>query len=313
MQEKRMHFVKSGGDPMRLFDQFFPGGQRLLNSKEWRGKGPRTCGITNAKSRSRPMNATGPVIFDIEVTYRPPGFISYVGRTKYDGWTCMMLDRNPDGTLLDGHGQPLKDGEAPVYLPFQAYKECDFNDLDFGEFIDETDVPGVTHVTYDDLMKGINERVHQLAHFSTRHSFAVPFRQRPLTKIAITDQPTKVVYDGFGTQIILFNKGTPHFKQMIYLRMVDLISDFLQGKIYIKSLPDGEGGVLINVTDSLIDISPNPTGTTRFDVLAEYLPDNFLDDVALQMQSVFLITVQVVDGKGGGLLVRPDSSHKQRD
>jgi hypothetical protein len=55
----------------------------------------------------------------------------------------MLLDRKPDGTLLDGHGGGLPDGGEPVYLPFELYHDIDFNELDFGELLSETIVGGV--------------------------------------------------------------------------------------------------------------------------------------------------------------------------
>ena len=92
------------------FDRFFPKGQYVLNRTEWRGKEARSCAITHLGGISSSMTEGEKgtaVLLDLEVTCRPKGWITYTSNTRYDGWTAMMLDRKQDGTLLDGHGNPL--------------------------------------------------------------------------------------------------------------------------------------------------------------------------------------------------------------
>ena len=50
------------------------------------------------------------MVYDVEVSYRPKGCITFTGGTKYDGWTAVVLNRAPDGTLLDDQGNPLPEG-----------------------------------------------------------------------------------------------------------------------------------------------------------------------------------------------------------
>src|SRR5205814_1801612 len=76
---------------------------------------PRSAAITRFKPRPHTAGSDDLIVFDIDVEDRPKGSISFTGGTKYDGWTAMMLDRTKDGTLLDGHGKPLPEGQPPVY------------------------------------------------------------------------------------------------------------------------------------------------------------------------------------------------------
>src|SRR5262245_14426149 len=108
------------GNPMEIISRFYPRGKQVLNRTEWRGKEPRTCGVVSVKSRPHGSMSEETPEFEVEVAYRPKGVITFSGGTKYDGWTAMILDRKKDGTLLDGHGNPLPEGQPPVYLPFEV-------------------------------------------------------------------------------------------------------------------------------------------------------------------------------------------------
>src|SRR5207244_2191277 len=111
----------------------------------------RSCGVTAV--RVRPFTAGQPFLCDIEITYRPNGTVFYVGGTKYDSWTMLVLDQKQDGTLLDGHGQPLPPSQPPVYLPYEVYHDVEFNEINFGEFVSETELQDIPHVAYEDLFK----------------------------------------------------------------------------------------------------------------------------------------------------------------
>jgi hypothetical protein len=52
---------------------------------------------------------------------------------------AIRADRKQDGSFLDGHGNPLPDGQEKVILEHDVYSEIDFNAFDFGRLVsDET-------------------------------------------------------------------------------------------------------------------------------------------------------------------------------
>src|SRR5262249_9402659 len=146
-----------------------------------RGKEPRSCGITSVRGRPHAGGSPEPIVFDIEVSYRPKGCITYTGGTKYDGWTALMLDRAQDGTLLDGQGKPLVEGHPPVYRRVEVFDGVDFNEIDFGEFIGEFEVEGVKHVSFEHVI----EQMENSGRFtmSVDSKFVAPRRHRPHVKI----------------------------------------------------------------------------------------------------------------------------------
>ena len=176
VKETVLKFVVSG-KPADIMSRFHPQGNLVLNRTEWRGKEPRSCAVNKVKGRPYSSGSKEPVLFDIEVAYRPKGCITYVGVTKYDGWTAMMLDRTKEGVLLDGHGKPLPDGQPPVYLPFEMFQDVDFNEISFGDFIGESEVGGIKHATYDDVIQQIQASQRFSASISS--SFIAPRRHRP--------------------------------------------------------------------------------------------------------------------------------------
>lgn len=309
MTEKVLRFVLKSPNPWEAMSRFHPEGKQVLNRTEWRGKPPRTCAVTNISGRSKAANDPQPTVFDIEVTCRPPGFISYVGNTRYDGWKAMVLDRAKDGTLLDGHGQALKPGEPPVYHPVDVYGDMDFNGLDFGDFIEEVETPGIKHLSYDAMMQRMNEIIEQTGRFDSKLSdeFVAPHRNRPMVKVLVADHPSETLYDGFGTQVNVINKDTPHLNHLLYVRMVQLMTDYMEGRVLVRSFPVGDDGVFVDLSDSLVDASGEGS---RFNVLHEFLPSNFLDDLAKQISATFAVETQVVDGTTTGLYVRRVSSHR---
>jgi hypothetical protein len=302
VNEKRLRFVLKSTAGVDVFERFFPGGKTILNRTEWRGKEPRSCGVTGFKSRTHRADDPSPVTYEIEVSYRPKGVITYVGNTKYDGWTAMMLDRQRDGTLLDGKGQPLADGLPPVYMPFEIHKDVEFNDLDFGEFVGEFDAPGVRHTTRDAIMEEMKEG----GSFGggTRSTFMAPRRSRPNRKIILTNQPSGPAGDKWGSDIINVSNDTPHVEQVLMDRLAELMADYLEGRCYIKSLSNGEM-TYVELADSLVDCSPNELGEDSwFDVLTSFTPAGFLEELAKRLMATYEVDVSVVDGRPGGLLLR---------
>lgn len=274
-----------------------------LNRTEWRGKEARSCAVTRVSSRPHTSGDTNPIIVDVEVTYRPKGFISYTGNTKYDGWTAMVLDRAADGTLLDGNGQPLKDGEPPVYMPKEVCDDIDFNALDFGEFIDEVEVGGVPRTTEEAVFRELQSG--QLS-TSMQGSFIAPHRSRPLKKIILSNHPTGEAVDGFGTRILNINLSTPRFEDVLMEQLSTLMCEFIEGKASIKTIENGNVA-FVQLSDALVDCEPNEYGyESWFDMMHAYTPIGFLEDLAKRLSSIYEIQVAVVPGKGGGLVLRPD-------
>ncbi len=302
MTETKLRFRKASTNPMEVFNYFYPGGKTRVNSAVWRGKEPRTCAVTGVKSRSRYANDPTPYTFDIEVTYRPPGFITYVGNTRYIGWAAMVLDRAKDGTLLDGKGMPLPEGRSPVYIPHEVYHGVDFNDLDFGRFESEQSVTLIPTMTYDQLM----ERMHEEAIKGKKiigtmtSGFAVARRHRPMKKILVTKAPA-VLEVRSDVEVIVVPRTVENFEHVLLIRLTELMTEFLEGKANVKSLGIGDDSIFVQLSDALVDASGPES---RFDVFNEFAPDTFLEDLAKQMMARFLVSAEVVTGNDCGLLFR---------
>ena len=309
-QSKLQFSLRSTEDIFSVMARFHPQGKTVLNRTEWRGKPPRTCGLTNVKVRSFSAGSTEPKTFDVEVTYRPKGCITFVGQTKYDGWTAMVLDRKNDGTLLDGHGNPLPEGHSPVYLPFELYHDIEFNEIDFGEFIGESDVENTAHLAREDVLREISSSGHFAA--SSQSEFIAPRRHRPLVKIVLSNAPSSVGTDGFGTRIINVNNFTPHLQQVLLDEFTELVSGFVEGRYSIQSISNAEC-VFVELSDILVDCTPNEEGKpSRFNCFKEYVSETFLDDLAIRLMATYEVHVSIVDGPDGGLLLRAISQPKSR-
>jgi hypothetical protein len=294
--------LKSTENPLKVMSRFFPQGKTVLNRTEWWGKEPRSCGLTNMKTRPASAGSNEPKVFDVEVTHRPKGCITFVGPTKYDGWTAMILDRKKDGTLLDGHGNPLPEGQPPVYLPLEVHEDAEFNEIDFGEFVDELEVEGIPHVTFDDVLRQMQESPRFSA--SIKSTFMAPRRHRPLVKIVLSNAPSGTGTDGFGTRIVNVNSFTPHLQEVLLDELWELVSGFIEGRYSIKNFGNEEF-VFVELSDSLVDCTPNEEGKdSRFNCLNEYVPATFIEDLAERLIATFEIQVSIVDGPTGGLLLK---------
>jgi len=304
MTETILRFVLKGVHPFKLFQRFHPDGKRVLNRTEWRGRKPRTCCITRVHGSATSLESS--LSSTVEVTFRPPGFISYLGNTRYDGWDALILDQAADGVLLDGHGKPLKEGDPPVYRPVKVYGDVDFNEIDFGEFVEEVERDDVKHVQHDVLLEEINRRIHHQGHFSFSmvSGFMAPRRNRPVAKIVVLDHQRQHQVIFPDAEIESLNRNEPHFTHVLYVRLLRLLTRFMQGEVSIKSMSDCEGGVYVELSDSLVDATQKDGGS-RFNVLKEYLPEHFMDDLARQITSLFLVDVRVVDGEQPGLYILP--------
>ncbi|NNM85165.1 MAG: hypothetical protein HKL96_05335 [Phycisphaerales bacterium] len=288
--------------PIDVFSRFHPQGRSVLNRTEWRGKEPRSCAVSSVKSRPSEFGHERPVIFEVEVSYRPKGTITYVGDTKYDGWTAMMLDRNSAGKLLDGHGMALATGQPPVYLPFELYADAEFNEIDFGEFIGESETNEIRHCRFEEVLRDLEVSGRFSA--SIESSFVAQRRHRPTVKVILSNAPSGTGADRVGTRIVIVNNLTPHLQQVLVDQLIDAVSGFIEGRYSLKNLSNDEI-VFLDVSDILVDCTPNEEGKdSRFNILGEYTPEGFLEDLAARLVGIYDITVSVVDGPTSGLLLR---------
>lgn len=290
---------------MDIMSRFHPQGHTVLNRTQWRGKEPRSCGVTTVKGHSYSAGSDEPFKFDVEVSYRPKGCITYVGDTKYDGWTAMILDRMKDGTLLDGHGKPLPDGAPPVYLPYELYKDVDYNEIDFGEFVGEYEVEGVKQYKYDDLIQQlVTSRGFR---GSVRATFMAPRRHRPTVKVILSNMPSHTASGGFGEMVINVNNQTPQLRKVLLDHLTDVMSGFIEGRYSMKNLSNNES-VFAELDDVLVDCTPNEEGKdSRFHILGEYMTDDDLENLAIRLMATYTIEVGVVTGRNRGLLLKRTS------
>jgi hypothetical protein len=282
-----------------MISRFHPNGKTLLNRTEWRGKEPRSCAVTKVESRPHVAGNTESLVFEIEVSYRPKGFITYLGDTRYDGWTAMLLNRDQDGTLLDDGGNPLSEGEPPIHVPYEVCEDVDFNDIDFGEFLREYEVQGIKYVQFDNVMRELME-----SGSVNTSTFMAPRRQRPYMKIVLSNAPSGTGSDGFGTRIININRSTPRLEQVLMDHLAELVSAFIEGRCSLKTISTHDF-VFIELSDALVDCTPNETGKeSRFDCLSDYVSGTFFEELAKRLMATYELDVNVVEGKNTGLLLR---------
>ncbi len=287
---------------LKVMEQFHPQGKQAVNSTVWQGKEPRSCSVTKVRSGVHAVDGNDPVAFEFEVSYRPKGCITFVGNTKYDGWTAMVLNRAQDGTLLDEHGKPLPEGQPPVYLPYEVYDAIDFNLMNFGDFIGEFDVDAVKHRQWHDVMREV-EHSSRFA-VGLMPTFMSLRRERPNVKIALSNAPSGTRRDGWGTKIIGVSNSTPHLRQVLLDHITEIVSGFIEGRYSMNCMETGEI-FFAELTGLLVDCTPNEEGkASRFDCLAEYLPPGYLDELAKRLMATYEIEVDVVEGEKIGLLLR---------
>lgn len=288
-------------DPRDAFEIFFPNGQYVLNRTTWRNKEPRSCAVTRLRSRNRFAWDEGPIVFDVEVSYRPQGYITFAGDTKYDGWTAMMLSRK-GGALLDEDGNPLAPGKPPVYLPLEVYEDVEFNEIEFGTFIEEVEVAGIRHITREEAMELFQSSVRLSA--SMRSSFFAPRRQRPQVRIAIADAPLTPVDRCPDMRMLVVDKSAPHFRQNLVEQLYEAVSGFVEGRYSLNSLST-ESTTFVDLSGCLVELKPIP-GEQRiesvFNVFSYYVSSADLEEIAKRLVSVYAVSATVVDGKEAGFV-----------
>lgn len=305
MVSQRLRFVlhSTGGcKAVREIESHFrPHNQTLLNRTRWRGKEPRSCAVTSFKPRLQ-SSSDGPVSVDIEVTHRPQGDISYHDTTKFDGWTELVLNRSPDGILLDRNGQPLKDGDRPVEIPHEVFEDVEFNDLDFGELVQELDIQEVKFVTLDEVIDEITSS--GLWNVQSCGEIVAPHRKRSFKRIVLSNSPTEQSVNEFGIQTLNINTSTPHLEHVLMEQIFQLIREFLEGTLSLKNYGNKEV-TYVEFADSVVHCEPNDHRFSSWmDTLHWYTPQSFLEDLAKRLMAVFSIEVAVIDGKKGGLVLR---------
>jgi hypothetical protein len=282
-----------------LMERFFPNGTQAVNRTEWRGKEPRSCAVTKFHGH---MNREGPTVYDVEVTYRPKGWISYVGDTKYDGWTAMVLDRAKDGTLLDGHGNPLPLGAEPVYVPFEVYPDVDFNELQFGEFIGERESVGVPHVSFAEMMEQVE--ANATINTSMDSQFFAPRRQREDVRLIITDLKLAPVSRHRPMRTFLLSRSAPQFHHELLNYLHEILAGYIEGRFNLKNI-DSEDIHFVELAGCVMELT-GPPGDLKssFDVLDSLISTEDMDAIARHIKAIYAVEVSVVEGERTGFLLR---------
>lgn len=297
-----LRFELSVDRPFDVFNIFYPKGRHVLNRTEWRGKEPRSCAVTGLHGRPHSADDTNPTTFDVEVSYRPKGHITFVANTRYDGWTAMMLDKKEDGTLLDGHGNPLPPGQTEVYLPFEVYEDAEFNEMNFGKFIGETAVEGIKHVTYDEVMRQIQNAQHM--NMTIHSEFVAPRRQRPETRIILIDNQFVQSPHSSGVRLFFVDKTAPHFTQTVFDHLYEITSGFIEGRYSIKSMST-ETIEFVDLSDCIMEATANDgTQSTRSAIISSYLSPSTMEELAKRLSAVYKVDLTVVVGESAGFLMK---------
>ena len=277
------------GSVMRTYH---PKGSPPLNRNEWNGMPARSCSIQRVS-----LGAATEGKLQIEIEYRPKDWVSFVGDTKYVGWTAYMLNRSPEGVLLDSDGNPLADGEQPVLLPYDVYDDIDFNNLEFGMLIEEIPCDQDEDVAFDDIVR----RIERSGHFKMGAAtpVSVLHRYRPSVMILISDNPTGQIRGGFGELIQNINSETPHLKQAVAEVVLTLVRGYLEGR-YDMSVLQGADVFMLDLSKLLVDARGKES---RFECLLEFLPQGFLNELARRIASRYMLQARVVTGNSFGLLL----------
>lgn len=293
--------LTSSDSPQAVLSRFHPRGSPAVNRTRWHGKEPRTCAVVNVKAGPLTPESPGPVKYEIVVSHKPRGCVTYTGGTQYRGWTAMVPNRSQDGTLLDAAGAPLLDGQPPVLLPVEVYDDMEFNDLYFGDFIGEEAVPAIAHRTEQDVWALLMASPNMAVSMSS--DFVAPRRSRPYVKVVISQSATGVGTDNWGTRIVNVCCESMHLREKVADELFDVVCGFIEGRFSIKNLC-GNNEVFVDLSDVVVDCSLAATGQEpQFDCLNAYLSDSDREDMAKRLMAIYDVVVSVVDGPKGGLLI----------
>ncbi len=217
-----------------------------------------------------------------------------------------MVNRSPEGTLLDREGNPLADGEQPILLPYEVYDDIEFNNLEFGMLIEEIPFDQDEDVAFGDVMR----RIEQSGQF--RMGAATPVsvlhRSRPRVMILISDNPTGQMRGGFGELIQNINSETPHLQQAVAEVVLNFVRGFLEGR-YDMTVLQGDDIFMLDLTKLLVDARGKES---RFECLLEFLPQGFLNELARRIASRYMLQARVVTGDSFGLLLEFEVSTESK-
>jgi hypothetical protein len=90
-------------------------------------------------------------------------------------------------------------------------------------------------------------------------------------------------------------------------QLTKLMCDYIEGKVSLKSVGNDDMTFVV-LSEVLVDCEPNEIGEDSwFDVLHMYTPMTFLENLARQLEALYELKVELIPGKGGGLVLRRDS------
>jgi hypothetical protein len=170
--------MESPPHSLNVLDRWQPDGEIVVNSKTWMGRPPRTCRIGRLSMELADPGQTQE--FEIEVHYRSPDFVSYVGTTRYEGWDVPQV-REQDGIPVDATGSAIPDGTLLDYEQTEVYPQVDFERFDFGELVEVIPVNETLVINADQLDDHFRGKARKA---STGITFLAPLRHR-LTGLVI--------------------------------------------------------------------------------------------------------------------------------
>lgn len=294
--KKLLNFRLKGTHFVEVYERLMPRRETLLNSTSWRGLQPRTCGVTGI----RQVGSPGEVVVTVE--YRPPGCITYVGSTRYDGWTPMLRNQTRDGCLLSEDGTPLPDdGRPPVHVRPEVYPEVDFNEIDFGEYVNEVDDDTVTAITSSDWMSRLASVQRQVSFGPSNVMF--PRRCRREGRVLVVEG-TGVRRNRYAhLEVITVGVDTPYVEVALQDAVTELVLDVLGGKLSLRQ-DTVDGQMFLDLCTIMQDHTClDAEGAPDYTVYARYVPGSYPFELAARLVEEFPVKVQVVVGQRPGLVI----------
>ncbi|HET6246908.1 MAG TPA: hypothetical protein VFE47_04340 [Tepidisphaeraceae bacterium] len=269
-----------------------------VNATTWMGKEPRSCRVTNIHSGWQTGDGSSPMTAEITVVYKPIGCVTFEGSTRYHGWQPMMLARNQAGELCDANGVKLRPDAQPIYVAATSVPvpEVEFANLNFGEFLGETDAPGIPKLKFSEVMATINAGGRFHAYIND--SFVASRRQRPDTKIIIANHPSH------SGQFTIVNTDTPQIEQILMDKVTEILSEFIEGRISIVTFGNEADILFVKMSDLIMDTTYSDEGFVWSDCLKTYVPITFMEELAKRLMAFYKVECSIVEGDELGLLIK---------
>jgi hypothetical protein len=139
--------------------------------------------------------------------------------------------------------------------------------------------------------------------------FVAPRRQRQDAKIILTNMPSGILQGARGEEIINVNAKEPHLEDVIMRHLTAIVSGFIEGRYTLSTWSGADkASAFVDLSSVLVDCTANETGgPSIFNILDKYTPAGFLEDLAMQMSSMYRVDASVVEGSKTGLLLRRQS------